>query len=139
MLKIWNKKDLETEGYELINGKIDNIEFSIADHSCLSFSLGISTGSFHIGFGRFCFGTYEKNELADDYRDNFIYTSYHKMPEILMRIMITVGVKNISDLKDTYIRIAYKRGKDLKIIGNILYDVWFDMEDFYRENPEVND
>ena len=137
MLKIWNKKDLETEGYELINGKIDSIELSITDHGCLYFSLGIITGSFDIGFG-LCFGTYEKNEMADDYRDNFIYTSYHKMPEILMRIMMTIGVKNISDLKDTYIRIAYKRGKELKIIGNILDDVWFDMEDFYRENPIIN-
>ena len=141
MLKIWSQNELIDAGYELINGQIDDIDLSIADHDCLYFSFGICTGSFHIGFGHFCFASYscKKDNEEHDYRDKYNYTSDPKMGEILIRIMQTLDISKLSEFKNTYLRIAYKRGKELKIIGNILYDVWFDIEDFYREYKDFYD
>ena len=52
-----------------------------------------------------------------------------------MRIMNTVGVSDLLKMKDKYVRVPTKGlGSTVKIIGNIINDIWFDYEAFFNEN-----
>lgn len=54
--------------------------------------------------------------------------------EYIMRIMDTVGVSKFSGLTGKYVRVATKGlGSSVKIIGNIIKDQWFDLEELFKE------
>ena len=66
------------------------------------------------------------------------FSGYGPGMESIARIMDTVGVAKLSDLKGKYIRAAITGDKRLKIIGNIINNKWFDIESFF-EDVQAND
>ena len=51
----------------------------------------------------------------------------------MMKIMDTVGVEKWEDLKGKYCRVKTEGwGGQIKIIGNIIEDKWFDMGEFFK-------
>ncbi len=121
-----DEKNLILNGYKIENAKIENIDLSMEDHGVLTFSMELNGGNWGCTYGGYCLG---KGYLgAKD------FSGSPKGIEYLMRIMDTVGVLKISELKGEYVRVATKGwGSPVKIIGNILKDKWFDTESFFSK------
>lgn len=68
-----------------------------------------------------------------DANDDFFEGSAKGL-ESIMRIMDTVGVSELSEMKGKYIRIASQgRGSIIEIIGNIINEKWFDYKSFFTD------
>ena len=118
-------------GYRIENALIENVDLSMADHGCFTLSMVLEGGGWGVTYGGYCLG---KGYLGAD--DDFFDGSAAGM-EYLMRIMDTVGVDRFQDLKGKYVRVATKGwGGQVKIIGNILKDKWFDPETFFTAKKE---
>ena len=118
-------------GYTIENALIEKVDLSMADHGCLTLAMTLQGGGWGVVYGGYCLG---KGYLGAE--DDFFDGSAAGM-EYLMRIMDTVGVERFQDLKDKYVRVATKGwGSQVKIIGNILKDKWFDAETFFTDKKE---
>lgn len=118
-------------GYKIENALITNVDLSMADHGCFTLAMTLDGGGWGVVYGGYRLG---KGYLGAD--DDFFSGSAAGM-EYLMRIMDTVGVEKFQDLKGKYIRVATKGwGDQVKIIGNILKDKWFDAETFFADKKE---
>ncbi len=118
-------------GYTIENALITNVDLSMADHGCLTLAMTLQGDGWGVVYGGYCLG---KGYLGAD--DDFFSGSAAGM-EYLMRIMDTVGVERFQDLKGKYVRVATKGwGSQVKIIGNILKDKWFDAETFFTDKKE---
>lgn len=118
-------------GYKIENALIEKVDLSMADHGCLTLAMTLDGGGWGVVYGGYCLG---KGYLGAD--DDFFDGSAAGM-EYLMRIMDTVGVERFQDLKGKYVRVATKGwGDQVKIIGNILKDKWFDAETFFIDKKE---
>lgn len=118
-------------GYTIENALIEKVDLSMADHGCLTLAMTLQGGGWGVVYGGYCLG---KGYLGAD--DDFFDGSAAGM-EYLMRIMDTVGVERFQDLKGKYVRVATKGwGDQVKIIGNILKDKWFDAETFFIDKKE---
>ena len=122
---------LTKAGYTIENALIEKVDLSMADHGCLTLAMTLQGGGWGVTYGGYCLG---KGYLGAD--DDFFSGSAAGM-EYLMRIMDTVGVERFQDLKGKYVRVAIKGcGGQVKIIGNILKDKWFDAETFFTDKKE---
>ena len=127
----YTQNKLTSLGYKIENALITNVDLSMADHGCLTLSMTLDGGGWGVVYGGYCLG---KGYLGAD--DDFFDGSAAGM-EYLMRIMDTVGVDRFQDLKGKYVRVATKGwGGQVKIIGNILKDKWFDPETFFTAKKE---
>jgi hypothetical protein len=124
---------LTESGYKIENALIENVDLSMADYGCLTLAMTLKGGGWGVVYGGYCLG---KGYLGAD--DDCFEGSAAGM-EYLMRIMDTVGVEKFQDLKGKYVRVAVKGwGDQVKIIGNILKDKWFDAETFFVDKKEKN-
>ena len=67
------------------------------------------------------------------------YEGYSNGVESIMRIMDVIGEREFSELKGKYVRVAIKGtgfGKIVKIIGNIIEDMWFDYGSFFDDKEK---
>lgn len=127
-MKIWTEKKLIEEGYEIKNAQIKGAELTMEHCGCISLDVVVE------GEGWGCvFGGYS---LGHGYLGAEEFSGYGPGMESIARIMDTVGVTKLSDLKGRYIRAAATRDKRLKIIGNIINDKWFDIESFFEDAQE---
>lgn len=130
-MKNYTYDKLTELGYTIENALIEKVDLSMADHGCLTLAMTLQGGGWGVVYGGYCLG---KGYLGAD--DDFFSGSAAGM-EYLMRIMDTVGVERFQDLKGKYVRVATKgRGGQVKIIGNILKDKWFDAETFFIDKKE---
>ena len=120
----WTKKKLEQAGYTVENALIEGFELSMANHNCLTFALFVKaeTGICSV-FSTRKLGT---GSLGSDYFD-----SDEKAMVFIMKVMDTVGVENLTDLKGKYIRVPFKNDCSQDIIGNILHDDWLDLSELW--------
>lgn len=132
-MKNYDCYELTELGYTIENALIEKVDLSMADHGCLTLAMLLQGGGWGVVYGGYCLG---KGYLGAD--DDFFSGSAAGM-EYLMRIMDTVGVERFQDLKGKYVRVATKGwGDQVKIIGNILKDKWFDAETFFTDKKEKN-
>lgn len=130
-MKNYDCYTLTNLGYTIENALIEKVDLSMADHGCLTLAMTLQGGGWGVVYGGYCLG---KGYLGAD--DDFFDGSAAGM-EYLMRIMDTVGVERFQDLKGKYVRVAIKGwGDQVKIIGNILKDKWFDAETFFTDKKE---
>lgn len=130
-MKNYDCYTLTNLGYTIENALIEKVDLSMADHGCLTLAMTLQGGGWGVVYGGYCLG---KGYLGAD--DDFFDGSAAGM-EYLMRIMDTVGVERFQDLKGKYVRVAIKGwGGQVKIIGNILKDKWFDAETFFIDKKE---
>lgn len=127
----YTQDKLTEAGYTIENALIEKVDLSMADHGCLTLAMTLQGGGWGVVYGGYCLG---KGYLGAD--DDSFNGSAAGM-EYLMRIMDTVGVEKFQDLKGKYVRVATKGwGDQVKIIGNILKDKWFDAETFFIDKKE---
>jgi hypothetical protein len=130
-MKKYDFYKLTEAGYTIENALIENVDLSMADHGCLTLAMTLQGYGWGVVYGGYCLG---KGYLGAD--DDFFDGSAAGM-EYLMRIMDTVGVEKFQDLKGKYVRVATNGwGDQVKIIGNILKDKWFDAETFFIDKKE---
>ena len=130
-MKNYDYYKLTEAGYNIENALIEKVDLSMADYGCLTLAMTLQGGGWGVTYGGYCLG---KGYLGAD--DDFFDGSAAGM-EYLMRIMDTVGVERFQDLKGKYVRVATKGwGGQVKIIGNILKDKWFDAETFFTDKKE---
>lgn len=125
----WYETLLKEKGYRIGNSLIESVDLSMEDYGCLTIALCLS-GQVDDCFGGFLLG---KGYLGAD--DNFWEGSAAGL-ESIMRIMDVVGVARFQDLKGKYVRVAYKPGSSIKIIGHITKEKWFDAESFFNDKVE---
>lgn len=129
-MKIWTEEKLIEEGYDIRNAQIKGAELTMENYGCISLDIVVE------GAGWACvFGGYS---LGRGYLGAKEFSGYGPGMESIARIMDTVGVTKLSDLKGRYIRAAAAKDKRLKIIGNIINDKWFDIKSFF-EDAQAND
>lgn len=122
--------ELIAAGYSIQNAKITSVSLNMEDYGCLTLAMALEGGGWGVVYGGYCLG---KGYLgAEEFEGSA------KGMEAIMRIMNTVGVSDLLKMKDKYIRVATKGlGSTVKIIGNIINDIWFDYEAFFNENGGV--
>lgn len=124
-MKKWTSQELIANGYTFENALIKSASLNMKNHACLTFDIvlegdgwGVVYGGYSLGFG---------------YLGSDTFTGSGKGLEAIMRIMDTVGVDDVNDLKGKYVRVAVKKFTDpVKIIGNIVKDKWFDYGTFFE-------
>lgn len=122
------EKEYIEKGYVIRNARIANVSLNFKDHGCLVFDLTLEGSGWGTVYGGYCLGN---GYLG---ADNFEGSG--KGLEAIMRIMNTVGVDDIMDLKNKYIRVAYKHGETVHAIGNIIKEEWFDYKEFYKQKGQ---
>lgn len=129
-MKIWTEKKLIEEGYDIRNAQIKGAELTMENYGCISLDIVVE------GAGWACvFGGYS---LGRGYLGAKEFSGYGPGMESIARIMDTVGVTKLSDLKGRYIRAAAAKDKRLKIIGNIINDKWFDIKSFFEDAQKAD-
>lgn len=129
-MKKYTTEELINLGYKIENAKITGVDLSMADHGCMTLSLGLD------GCGWGC--VYGGAILGHGYLGAERFYGDAESMEFLMRIMDVVGVDHFNSMPGKYIRVATKGwGSSIEVIGNIIEDKWFDIESFFDE--ESND
>ncbi len=110
---------------EIINAKIRYVSISMADHGVLTFNLGLDLGASFC-----CFGGYV---IGHGYLDAKEFDATDKGLTAMMKIMDVVGVEKWEDLEGKYCRVKSDGwGSSIKIIGNIMDDKWFNIEEHFK-------
>lgn len=128
-MKKWTKKDLEAAGYTVENAIITDADLGMIHHAALTFSITVDSEN-----GMCC--VFGDRKLGTGYLGSEYFDSDERSMVAIMMIMNTVGVRRLSQLKDSYIRVAFKNNQSQGIIGNILKDKWFDSNTFWDEFPK---
>lgn len=134
-MKKWTKDLLEANGYELRNAYIKNVSFGMKDYGFLSLELTLEGDGWGVNYMGPSIGRkyYINGEsIKDGNAANF--EGYEGGAEAIVRILDVVDCPEFESLKGKYIRAATKRGKSVKIIGNIIKDQWFDYGSFFDDN-----
>lgn len=125
-MKLWTQENLIKEGYVISNCKITRVDLSMEDHGCLTLEMVIEGDHWGFVFGGYALG---HGFLG---ADNFEGSAPGL--ESIMRIMDVVGVERFNDMKGRHIRVASKGiNSSPKIIGDIIEDLWFDIESFFAD------
>lgn len=133
-MKKYTAQTLTDEGYTIENAQITNVSLSFTDHCCLSLDLTLKAAGWGVVYGGYCLGkVYPDSYEKDSYEGSAIGM------EAIMRIMDVVGVSRLEDMKGKYIRVATKgRGSTVKIIGNIINNLWFDYDSFFKDKESAS-
>ena len=106
------------------NAKITSTMFGVEDHGILTFMVHLQGGSWGQGLGGYAIdGGYNKETGRRE--------KGHGAGLIAMRSIIeTVGAKSWESLPGTLCRVKRAEYNDKPIIGHIIEDRWFDLEQF---------
>lgn len=100
---------------KLVNGQIDSVSLSIADHDVLTGWLHISFSDGGCGFGGYCLGSLASPLSSRNYAASFI-----------IRCCETLGVETWEDLKGKPLRCLHAGiGGSIVAIGHFMKDQWF--------------
>lgn len=121
--------ELLQSGYQILNAKIIDADLSMADQGVLIMRLTLAGNGWHADYGGYVLGVGSLGASE--------FTGMPKGIEQIMRVMDTVGVARFKELAGSYARIAINRNGNgpVHIIGNIITDKWFDIADFFTEEP----
>ena len=121
--------ELLQSGYQILNAKITDADLSMADQGVLIMRLTLAGNGWSVDYGGYVLGVGSLGASE--------FTGMPKGIEQIMRVMDTVGVAHFKELAGSYVRIAISRSGNgpVHIIGNIITDKWFDIADFFTEEP----
>ena len=121
--------ELLQSGYQILNAKIIDADLSMADQGVLIMRLTLAGDGWRADYGGYVLGVGSLGASE--------FTGTPKGIEQIMRVMDTVGVAHFKELAGSYVRIAISRSGNghVHIIGNIITDKWFDIADFFTEEP----
>ena len=107
------------------NALIEYVSISMADHGVLTFNIGLKFASSFC-----CFGGYV---IGHGYLGAEHFDATDKGLTAMMKIMDVVGVEKWEDLEGKYCRVKSGGwGSSIKIIGNIMDDKWFNIEEHFK-------
>jgi hypothetical protein len=121
--------ELQHSGYQILNAKIIDADLSMADQGVLIMRLSLVGNGWNADYGGYVLGVGSLGASE--------FTGIPKGTEQIMRVMDTVGVASFKELVGSYVRIAVSQNDNgrINIIGNIITDKWFDIADFFTEEP----
>lgn len=125
-MKKWTKDSLEAAGYKIENARIVDVDLYMNDYDWFVPRLTISGNMWGTAYGGYAIGSKPAGK----------YEGYSNGVESIMRIMDVIGEREFSKLKGKYVRVAIKGtglGEIVKIIGNIIEDMWFDYGSFFDD------
>lgn len=124
-----NESTLRKDGYDINNAEIKDVDLSMADHSVLTLEMTLEGNGWGVVYGGYV--------LGHGYLGAKEFDGSAKGLESIMRIMDVVGVERFNDMQGKYIRVATKGwGSSVKIIGNLIKDKWFDIDEFFKEDKD---
>ena len=128
-MKKLTQMELLQSGYQILNAKITDADLSMADQGVLIMRLALAGNGWSADYGGYVLGVGSLGASE--------FTGMPKGIEQIMRVMDTVGVAHFKELAGSYVRIAISRSGNgpVRIIGNIITDKWFDIADFFTEEP----
>ena len=128
-MKKLTQTELLQSGYQILNAKITDADLSMADQGVLIMRLALAGNGWRADYGGYVLGVGSLGASE--------FTGMPKGIEQIMRVMDTVGVAHFKELVGNYVRIAISRSGNgpVRIIGNIITDKWFDIADFFAEEP----
>ena len=128
-MKKLTQMELLQSGYQILNAKITDADLSMADQGVLIMRLALAGNGWRADYGGYVLGVGSLGASE--------VTGMPKGIEQIMRVMDTVGVAHFKELAGSYVRIAISRSGNgpVHIIGNIITDKWFDIADFFTEEP----
>lgn len=128
-MKKLTQMELLQSGYRILNAKIIDADLSMADQGVLIMRLALAGNGWSANYGGYVLGVGSLGASE--------FTGMPKGIEQIMRVMDTVGVAHFKELAGSYVRIAISRSGNgpVHIIGNIITDKWFDIADFFTEEP----
>ena len=128
-MKKLTQMELLQSGYQILNAKITDADLSMADQGVLIMRLTLAGNGWSADYGGYVLGVGSLGASE--------FTGMPKGIEQIMRVMDTVGVAHFKELAGSYVRIAISRSGNghVHIIGNIITDKWFDIADFFTEEP----
>lgn len=125
-MKDWTTAQLIEAGYKIENCKISFVDLSMADHGCITLSIGLEGAGWGVVYGGRCLGY--------GYLGAENFDSSPNAMEYIMRIMDVVGCERFNSMGGKYIRVATKGwGSKVDIIGNVIEDKWFDQSSFFND------
>lgn len=125
----WTKNSLEAAGYKIENAQIVDVDLHMNDYDWFVPRLTIRGNTWVTAYGGYAIGSKPAGK----------YEGYSNGVESIMRIMDVIGEREFSELKGKYVRVAIKGtgfGKIVKIIGNIIEDMWFDYGSFLDDKEK---
>ncbi len=115
-------KFLIENNYIILNGKVEKLLITKVEDK-LIFRLVISGDNWGCNYGDY--------DLAE--------ASFEGINSITA-IMDTLGVEELSELNGAYLRVAAENADSpVKIVGNIIYDKWFNYDDYYANEIDEDD
>lgn len=128
-MKKLTQMELLQSGYQILNAKITDADLSMADQGVLIMRLALAGNGWRADYGGYVLGVGSLDASE--------FTGMPKGIEQIMRVMDTVGVAHFKELAGSLVRIAISRSGNgpVHIIGNIITDKWFDIADFFTEEP----
>lgn len=124
-----SEETLRKAGYDISNAEIKDVDLSMADHGVLSLQMTLEGNGWGVVYGGYV--------LGHGYLGAKEFDGSAKGLESIMRIMDVVGVERFNDMQGECIRVATKGwGSSVKIIGNLIKDKWFDIDEFFKEDEE---
>lgn len=123
------EETLRKAGYDISNAEIKDADLSMADHGVLTFRMTLNGDGWGVVYGGYV--------LGHGYLGAKEFDGSAKGLESIMRIMDVVGVERFNDMQGKCIRVATKGwGSSVKIIGNLIKDKWFDIDEFFKEGKD---
>lgn len=127
----WNEEKLKEEGYEIKNALITSVDISTEAHCCAVLRMVLEGDGWGVSYGGYSLGragTYIKREEIESSGEGF---------KSILQIMWTLETDSLANLRGKYCRVATKGwGENVKIIGHLIKDRWFDYGSFFEK--EVN-
>lgn len=124
-----SEETLRKTGYDISNAEIKDVDLSMADHGVLTLEMTLEGNGWGVVYGGYV--------LGHGYLGAKEFDGSAKGLESIMRIMDVVGVERFNDMQGKCIRVATKGwGSSVKIIGNLIKDKWFDIDEFFKEGKD---
>ena len=124
--------ELQHKGYQFQNAEVSSIDTIIADDGTLRTYLVLSGNGWRINYGGYAVGITNPSMTE--------FQAAAKGTELILRLLTLIGARSTSELIGKYVRVAVvPEIGEVKIIGNIVEDKWFDIDDFFKPEEVIED
>lgn len=129
-MKKWTERELKEAGYDISNALITSIDLSTSDYSVCVLAMGLEGNGWGSRFGNYSLGFGDMYTDIEEIDGSEIGMTY------IMTLMNILESNSFIDLKDKYIRVAYRKSDNATIIGHLIKDRWFDQKSFFEDKKE---
>lgn len=111
------------------NAKITRVSLNMTEHYSFVLNLTLEGDGWGVVYGGY--------KLGSGALDADTFEGSAKGMEAIMRIMDTVGVSDLRDMEEKYVRVEHTGWNGgVERIGNIIKDKWFSYKEFFRKEEE---